>query len=70
LDKIYNTTDPNYDPNEREEEMHRMREHVFGEIDKDKDRMVSLQEFLDATKEKEFEKNEEWKVRSFLKVYK
>ena len=38
-----------------------MREHVFNEMDKDKDRMISLKEFLDATKEKEFEKNEEWK---------
>ncbi len=42
-----------------------MREHVFGEIDKDKDRMVSLHEFLEATKEKEFEKNPEWKVSLF-----
>ncbi len=42
--------------------MNRMREHVFGEIDKDKDRMVSMHEFLEATKEKEFEKNPEWKV--------
>jgi hypothetical protein len=40
-----------------------MREHVFTEIDKNKDRMVSLEEFIDATRNKEFERNEEWKVR-------
>lgn len=40
-----------------------MREHVFTEIDKDKDRMISLKEFLDATSDtREFEKNEGWKV--------
>lgn len=65
LDKIYNTSDPNYDPVERDEEMNRMREHVFNEIDKDKDGAVSWQEFMDATKEKEFEKNPEWKVKTF-----
>jgi hypothetical protein len=39
-----------------------MREHVFNEIDKDKDRMISKNEFLDATNAREFEKNEGWKV--------
>ena len=69
LDKIYNTSNPNFDPAEREEEMNRMREHVFSEIDKDKDRMVSHQEFIDATKQKEFEKNTEWKVVIALYCY-
>ena len=45
--------------------MNRMREHVMNEIDKDKDRMVSLQEFIVATQQKEFDKNEEWKVSRF-----
>jgi nucleobindin len=39
-----------------------MREHVFKEIDLDKDKMISLQEFLQATKQQEFKKNDEWKV--------
>jgi Ca2+-binding EF-hand superfamily protein len=69
LNKIYNVSDPSFDPDEREEEMNRMREHVFGEIDKDKDRMVSLHEFLEATKEKEFEKNPEWKVRKSFSFF-
>ena len=62
LDKVFNKSDPSYDPLEREEEMNRMREHVMNEIDKDKDRMVSLQEFLDSTKEKDFDTNQEWKT--------
>jgi hypothetical protein len=39
-----------------------MREHVFSEIDKNKDKMISLEEFMAATEDKEFKKNEEWKV--------
>ncbi|RNA12552.1 nucleobindin-2 isoform X1 [Brachionus plicatilis] len=61
LDKIYNKTDPEFDPAERFEEMNRMREHVFGEIDKNKDRLVSLDEFVESTKSREFKQNEEWK---------
>lgn len=61
LDKIYNTTDPLYDPKEREEEANRMREHVVNEIDKNKDGLVSLDEFIEATKTREFKQNEEWK---------
>ncbi len=66
LDKVYNTSVHNFDPQEREEEMNRMREHVMNEIDKDKDRMVSLQEFIASTQQSEFKQNEEWKV-SFQK---
>ncbi len=60
MNKIYNST--NADPTEREEEMNRMREHVMNEIDRDKNRMVSLQEFIDSTQQKEYKENEEWKV--------
>ena len=38
-----------------------MREHVMTEIDKNKDGLVSLDEFLEQTKQKEFDKNEDWK---------
>lgn len=65
LDKIFNASAPEYDPAEREEEANRMREHVFSEIDKDKDKMISLDEFIAATQEKDFKKNEEWKVLFF-----
>ena len=47
---------------ERFEEMARMREHVFGELDHDKDKLISLNEFLNYTASQEFEKDEGWKV--------
>ena len=62
MDKIYNKSAPEYDPAEREEEANRMREHVFTQIDKDNDTMISLDEFLDASKQSDFKQNEEWKV--------
>ena len=42
--------------------MNRMREHVFTEMDKNSDKLISMDEFIQTTNEKEFEKNEEWKV--------
>ncbi len=62
LDKVYNTSDPSYDPEERVEEMNRMREHVMREMDKNGDHIISLDEFMKGTEKKEFEENEEWKV--------
>jgi len=47
---------------ERYEEMNRMREHVMNEIDKDHDRLISLEEFLDSTKQSDFKKDEGWDV--------
>lgn len=47
---------------EREEEMNRMREHVFNEIDKDQDKFISLDEFLKSTQSDDFEKDEDWEV--------
>jgi len=61
LNKLYNTTDPEYDPQEREEEMNRMREHVFGEMDKNKDKMISKEEFIKTTNDEHFDVNDEWK---------
>ena len=70
LDKIFNVSDPLYDPREREEEAERMRQHVFTEIDKNGDRMISLQEFLDSATRQEFETNEEWKVSKLENSFK
>ena len=51
------------DLNERYEEMNRMREEVYSEVDKDRDQLVSLQEFLDWTNTAEFEKDDgDWPV--------
>ena len=57
LDKAYDPNAPEDDMREREEEMERMREHVFGESDLNKDRLISFEEFLAETKRDEFEKD-------------
>ncbi|GMT07191.1 hypothetical protein PENTCL1PPCAC_29365, partial [Pristionchus entomophagus] len=46
LDKMYNETNPDDDPREKFEEMNRMREHVVKQMDKNNDRMISMDEFL------------------------
>lgn len=66
MDKIFKSDGPEYDPAERMEEANRMREHVFNEIDKDKDKVISKREFLMATSDnRNFEKNDGWKVEIF-----
>jgi hypothetical protein len=66
LDKVYDPNAPEDDMMERFEEMNRMREHVMNEIDKDHDKLISLDEFLDSTKTAEFKKDEGWDVSIFL----
>lgn len=53
LDKVYDRNAPEDDMREREEEMERMREHVFKESDKNKDRLISYDEFLEVSVESE-----------------
>ncbi|KAI0215612.1 Nucleobindin-2 [Lamellibrachia satsuma] len=60
LDKLYDPNAPEDDQMERYEEMNRMREHVMKEIDKNDDRMVSLDEFVESTKRASYEKEEGW----------
>ena len=62
LDKAYDPNAPEDDMREREEEMERMREHVFKESDKDKNRMISYDEFLAETQKDEFNKDEGWET--------
>ncbi|XP_077865635.1 nucleobindin-2-like [Saccoglossus kowalevskii] len=57
IEKIYGDDS---DPREKMEEMSRMREHVMKEIDTDKDFMVSMREFMDATRDKDFDNEESW----------
>ena len=56
------------DPMERYEEMNRMREHVFGEIDQNKDFMITMDEFLSYTgkqgEKDKFKEDEGWEVRT------
>jgi len=62
LGKMYNEDNPEDDMVEKEEERNRMREHVFGEIDKDKDFLISMEEFMKGTQGENFEKDEGWKT--------
>lgn len=69
LDKMYQHGAPEDDPRERMEEMERMREHVFGEADKNKDGLISYQEFVDKTKQPDFEKDSGWEGLDQKQVY-
>lgn len=62
LEKIYDPTNEEDDMVEMEEERLRMREHVMNEVDTNKDRLVSLDEFLVATKKKEFLEPDSWET--------
>ena len=42
--------------------MNRMREHVVEEMDADKDGVVSMDEFMEIAKTKNFIENDNWKV--------
>ncbi|BES98595.1 Nucleobindin [Nesidiocoris tenuis] len=61
LDKIY-SYQPNghIDMRRREEEMERMREHVFTEMDANRDRFISYEEFYEQTKKDEWHRDDGW----------
>lgn len=61
LDKNYNESDPDVDIKEREEEMERMREHVMKSMDKDKDGLISKEEFMNESEDEDFAEDKEWK---------
>merc|ERR1711942_79619 len=62
LGKMYNEDNPEDDMVEKEEERNRMREHVFSEVDKDKDFLISMDEFMQGTQGENYEKDEGWKT--------
>ncbi|XP_076450632.1 nucleobindin-2-like isoform X2 [Babylonia areolata] len=68
LDKVYDARNSpeEDDPNERFEEMSRMREHVFTEIDTNKDFMITLDEFINYTGKtgdsEKFKEDEGWET--------
>lgn len=62
LDKMYQEGAPEDDMRERIEEMERMREHVFGEVDQNKDGLISYAEFIDQTKKQEFQEDKGWET--------
>uniref|UniRef100_A0A3B4WJ15 Nucleobindin 2 n=1 Tax=Seriola lalandi dorsalis TaxID=1841481 RepID=A0A3B4WJ15_SERLL len=62
LEKVYNPENEEDDMVEMEEERLRMREHVMNEVDTNKDRLVSMSEFMAATKKEEFFEKDEWET--------
>ncbi|XP_056600513.1 nucleobindin-2a [Triplophysa dalaica] len=69
LEKIYDPTNEEDDMLEMEEERLRMREHVMNEVDSNKDRLVSLDEFLVATRKKEFLEPDSWETLEQNQAY-
>lgn len=69
LDKLYQQGVPEDDMRERAEEMERMREHVFSEIDTNKDGLISYEEFLAQTRKPEFEKDQGWETLDQQQLY-
>uniref|UniRef100_A0A1A8G770 Nucleobindin 2b n=1 Tax=Nothobranchius korthausae TaxID=1143690 RepID=A0A1A8G770_9TELE len=62
LEKVYNPNNEEDDMIEMEEERRRMREHVMKEVDTNQDRLVSMDEFMAATKKEEFHDKNEWET--------
>ncbi|XP_074774291.1 nucleobindin-2 [Athene noctua] len=62
LEKVYDPKNEEDDMVEMEEERLRMREHVMNEVDINKDRLVTLEEFLRATEKKEFLEPDSWET--------
>ncbi|XP_061101484.1 nucleobindin-2-like isoform X2 [Conger conger] len=69
LDKIYDPTNAEDDMVEMEEERLRMREHVMNEVDTNNDRLVSREEFMVATKKKEFLEADSWETLEQNQVF-
>ncbi|VDP16981.1 unnamed protein product [Heligmosomoides polygyrus] len=69
LEKMYNDTNPDDDPRERIEEMYRMREHVTKQMDKNHDRLISLDEFLQHKEAQTLNKDPGWKDLADEEVY-
>ncbi|KAJ8247566.1 hypothetical protein GJAV_G00247790 [Gymnothorax javanicus] len=69
LEKIYDPKNTEDDMVEMEEERLRMREHVMNEVDTNKDRLVSREEFVLATNKKEFLESDSWETLEQKQVY-
>ncbi|XP_054476234.1 nucleobindin-2b [Anoplopoma fimbria] len=69
LEKVYNPENEEDDMVEMEEERLRMREHVMSEVDTNKDRLVSLSEFMAATQKEEFLEKDEWETLDQKPLY-
>nr|CAB3264478.1 nucleobindin-2 [Phallusia mammillata] len=59
LGKVYNENDPEFDFLKMEEERRRMREHVVKEVDKNRDGLISRDEFIQYSETPEFAQPDE-----------
>ncbi|XP_076262989.1 nucleobindin 1 [Rhynchophorus ferrugineus] len=62
LDKIYQQGVPEDDMRERVEEMERMRESVFREMDTNRDQFIDYREFLQQTNSNDFKQDHGWQT--------
>ncbi|XP_061761602.1 nucleobindin-1 isoform X3 [Nerophis ophidion] len=69
LEKVYDPKNEEDDMMEMEEERLRMREDVMKNVDTNKDRLVSLEEFLKSTEKKEFNNPREWETLDAKSLY-
>lgn len=69
LDKFYQEGMQKADLMEKAEEMERMREHVFNEVDLNRDRLISWEEFKRMSEQPDFEKDEGWKTLDQNEIY-
>uniref|UniRef100_A0A8C4I3S8 Nucleobindin-1 n=1 Tax=Dicentrarchus labrax TaxID=13489 RepID=A0A8C4I3S8_DICLA len=69
LEKVYDPKNEEDDMMEMEEERLRMREHFMKNVDANKDRLVSLEEFLKSTEKKEFNNPKEWETLDTKPAY-
>ncbi|CAF95138.1 unnamed protein product, partial [Tetraodon nigroviridis] len=69
LEKVYDPKNEEDDMMEMEEERLRMREYFMKNVDANKDRVVSLEEFLKSTEKKDFNNPTEWETLDTKQVY-
>ncbi|KAF2360844.1 EF-hand domain pair [Trinorchestia longiramus] len=69
LEKAYDPNATEDDLMERDEEMERMREHIFAEADTNDDDLISFDEFLEQTRRNEFERDEGWQTLDEQELY-
>jgi len=69
LDKLYQQGMAKSDLMEKAEEMERMREHVFNEVDLNRDRLISWEEFKRMSEQPNFENDEGWKTIDQNEIY-
>jgi len=61
LENSYDQKEGEHDPRERREEMERMRDHIYKEIDKNRDLMIDYSEFLEGLEDKK-DINKNWET--------